>query len=166
MTTRLNPNIAKALDMELPEEAPVEDSAPIVVVEPHEIVTIANENLPDMIDIEMKAIQAEKQLEMLITKGMGMFTELYEELPEIDPKYRNRHLETTALIMGHTLDGIKHKTDLQLKRKKQRMDEAGFGKKESGTKIGTANFFGSREEIMKVLNDAVDVTATPESESE
>ena len=166
MTTRLNPNIAKALDMELPEESPVEDSAPIVVVEPHEIVTIANPELPDMTDIETKVVQGEKQLEMLITKGMGMFTELYDELAAIDPKYRNRHLEVTALVMGNTLDAIKHKTDLQLKRKKQRMEEANFGKKDGGTKIGTANFFGSREEIMKVLNDAVDVSTTPESESE
>jgi hypothetical protein len=97
---------------------------------------------------------------------MGMFTELYKELAAIDPKYRNRHLEVTALIMGNTLDAIKHKTDLQLKRKKQRMEEAGFGKKDEGTKIGTANFFGSREELMKVINGATKVDAPHESDSE
>ena len=46
-----------------------------------------------------------------------MFTELYDELSGIDPKYRNRHLETTALVMGHTLDAIKHKTTHGMKRK-------------------------------------------------
>jgi hypothetical protein len=166
MTQRLNPNIAIALDMELPDEAPIEDSAPMVVVEPHEIITIGNVDLPDMSDIEMRNIQGEKQLEQIISKGMGMFTELYDELGGIDPKYRNRHLETTALIMGHTLDAIKHKTGHQLKRKKQRMEEAGFGKPEKGTKIGTANFFGSREELMKVINGATEVESPPESESE
>lgn len=171
MTQRLNPNIAKALDMELPDEAPIEDSAPLVVVEPHEIITIDNPDLPDMTDLEVKNLQGEKQLEQLISKGMGMFTELYDELPSIDVKYRNRHLEVSALVMGHTLDAVKTKIDHNLKRKKQRMEEAGFGKKEEGdTNIGTANFFGSREEIMKVLNDAVEVPstpeATPESESE
>ena len=166
MTQRLNPNIAAALDMELPDEVPVEDSAPMVVVEPHEVVAIKNDDLPDMSDIEVKVLQGEKQLEQLITKGMGMFTELYGELPSIDPKYRNRHLETTALIMGHTLDAIKHKTGHQLKRKEQRMKEADFGTSKSNTSIGTANFFGSREDILKMMNDATTVDVTPESESE
>ncbi|GAF76403.1 unnamed protein product, partial [marine sediment metagenome] len=120
----------------------------------------------DMTDLEVKVVQGEKQLETIISKGMGMFTELYDELPTIDPKYRNRHLETTALIMGHTLDAVKHKTEHQLKRKKQRMEEAGFGKPEGGAKIGTANFYGSREEIMKMMNDAQNVDVPPESESE
>ena len=163
MTVRLNQNIAAALDMELPEEDPVEDSAPLVVVEPHEVVVVANEDLPDMSDIETKVIQGEKQLEQVINKGMGMFTELYEELKSVDPKYRNRHLETTALIMGHTLDAIKHKTGHQLKRKEQRMKEAQFGGPEKGsTKIGTANFFGSREDLMKMMKDAEAVEVQPE----
>lgn len=164
MTQRLNPNIAKALDMDLPEEDAIEESAPIVVVEPHEIVTVGNADLPDMTDLEVKVVQGEKQLEQIITKGMGMFTELYDELPGIDPKYRNRHLETTALVMGHTLDAIKHKTDHQLKRKKQRMEEAEFGKDESKTNIGTANFYGSREDLMKMMSDATTVDVPPEDE--
>jgi len=161
MTPRLNPNIAAALDMELPEEAPVENSAPLVTVDPHEIVAVQNDDLPDMSDIEVKMVQGEKQLEQVISKGMGMFTELYEELKSIDPKYRNRHLETTALIMGHTLDAIKHKTGHQLKRKEQRMKEANFGVQDSGTKIGTANFFGSREDLMKMMHEAEAVEVTP-----
>lgn len=165
MTQRLNPNIAKALDMDLPDETPVEASAPLVLVEPHEVVTVANEDLPDMSDIEVKVVQGEKQLEQIITKGMGMFTELYDELAGIDPKYRNRHLETTALIMGHTLDAVKHKTGHQLKRKEQRMKEAEFGVPDSSTKIGTANFYGSREEIMRMMHDVQAVEVTPEDES-
>ena len=166
MTQRLNPNIAAALDMDLPDEIAVEESAPLVVIEPHEIVAVANEDLPDMTDLEVKLVQGEKQLEQIITKGMGMFTELYDELPGIDPKYRNRHLETTALVMGHTLDAIKHKTGHQLKRKKQRMEEAEFGKDESKTNIGTANFYGSREDLIKMMNDAQTVDVPPESETQ
>lgn len=166
MTQRLNPNIAKALDMDLPEEDAIEESAPVVVVEPHEIVVVANDDLPDMTDLEVKTIQGEKQLEQIITKGMGMFTELYDELPGIDPKYRNRHLETTALVMGHTLDAIKHKTGHQLKRKKQRMEEAEFGKADSKTNIGTANFYGSREDLLKMMDEAHTVEVPSESETQ
>jgi len=166
MTQRLNPNIATALDMELPPEAPVETSAPLVTVAPHEIVTVVNDDLPDMSDLESKTIQGEKQLEQVISAGMGLFTELYEELPGIDPKYRNRHLETTALIMGHTLDAIKHKTGHQMKRKKQRMEEASFGAPDTGTKIGTANFYGSREDLLTMMNDATTVVVPPESETQ
>jgi hypothetical protein len=165
MTQRLNPNIATALDMELPPEEPVEASAPLVIVEPHEIVTVANDDLPDMSDLEVKTIQGEKQLEQVISAGMGMFKELYEELGGIDPKYRNRHLETTALIMGHTLDAIKHKTGHQMKRKKQRMEEASFGVPDTGTKIGTANFYGSREDLMKLMSDATVVDVPQERET-
>lgn len=165
MTQRLNPNIAKALDMDLPDEDPIEESAPVVVVEPHEIVLVANEDLPDMTDLEVKVVQGEKQLEQIITKGMGMFTELYDELPGIDPKYRNRHLETTALVMGHTLDAIKHKTGYQLKRKTQRLEEADFGKNDKDTNIGTANFYGSREDLIKMMNGAQTVEVPSEGES-
>ena len=99
MTQRLNPNIAIALDMDLPDEIAVEESAPMVIVEPHEIVTVPNEDLPDMTDLEVKVVQGEKQLEQIITKGMGMFTELYDELSGIDPKYRNRH--SARVILRH-----------------------------------------------------------------
>ena len=166
MTQRLNPNIAKALDMDLPDDAPVEGSAPIMVVEPHEVVAVQNDDLPDMTDLEVKMVGGEKQLEQIITRGMGMFSELYNELPSIDPKYRNRHLETTALIMGHTLDAVKHKTGHQLKRKEQRMKEAEFGAKESSTKIGTANFYGSREDLLKMMSEAQAVDVPPEGESQ
>lgn len=158
MTQRLNPNIAKALDMELPENEPVEDSSPVIEVLPHEVVVVDNEELPEMSDIEHTMIEGQKQLEELIGKGMGMFSELYEELPEIEPKYRNRHLEITALIMGNTLDAIKHKTDLQIKRKDQRLKEASFrtpGESNSGNV--TNNFFGSREDLMELINGNVEV---------
>ena len=169
MTQRLNPNIANALGMDMPDQDPIEDSAPMVTVEPHEIITLDNPNLPDMSDIETKTLEGEKQLEMLIEKGMGMFTELYEELPAIDPKYRSRHLEITALIMGNTLDAIKHKTKFQIDRTKQRMDQASFSDSAKGTTIETANFYGSREEVMRMIKDANDggtPAATPEDESE
>ena len=166
MTKRLNPNIAKALDMDMPDEQPVEESAPLVTVEPHELVIPENPELPDLTDIEVKTLEGEKQLEQIITRGMGMFTELYDEIAGVDPKYRNRHLEVTALIMGNTLDAVKTKMDYQLKRKKQRLEEASFGKPEGNTKIGTANFYGSREELLDMLENAKTVEAKPSDESE
>jgi hypothetical protein len=159
MTVRLNSNIARALDMDMPDEPPIEESAALITVEPHELVMVDNEDLPDMSDIETKAIEGEKQLEQIIAKGQGMFAELYEELPNIDPKYRNRHLEITALIMGNTLDAVKTKMEYQLKRKKQRMEEAEFGTDKSNTSISTANFYGSREELIKFIDNAKTVNA-------
>ena len=94
-----------------------------------------------------------------------MFTELYDELPGVDPKYRNRHLEVTALVMGNTLDAVKTKMDYQLKRKKQRLEEASYGKPDTSAKIGTANFFGSREELMEMLENAKSVEVTPTDDS-
>ena len=95
-----------------------------------------------------------------------MFSELYEELPEIDPKYRNRHLEITALIMGNTLEAIKHKTEYQIKRKKARLEEAGFGgaKTDGGTQVN--NFYGSREEVLDMIAKATDGGAPPDDDSE
>jgi len=154
MTHRLNKNIAEALDMEIPEEGLIEDRAPLVTVEPHEIISVDNPDLPDLSDIEYRLVEGEKQLDDFIGKSMGMFQELYEELPEVQPDKRNRHMEVTSMIMGTTLDAIKHKTDLQLKKKKQRMEEKSFNGGSGRPQTINANFFGSREDIMKMLNDA------------
>lgn len=171
MSTRLNSNIAEALDMELPEEIPLEDSAPMVVVEPHELAVVDNPDLPDMTDLDIKSVEADKQLEILIQRGMGMFTDLYKELPDIEPKYRARHLEVTAQMMGTTLDAIRHKSEHQLKRKKARLEEANFGKTTGDTKIGTANFYGTREELLKMIAnaetaEATEAAVTPDDDSE
>lgn len=138
----------------------------MVVVEPHELITLDNPDLPDMSDIETKNLEGEKQLEILIQHGQGMFAELYEELPEIDPKYRNRHLEITALIMGNTLDAIKTKMEHQLKRKKQRMEEANFGVSTKGSGTQVNNFYGSREEVLEMIEKAADGGTPPDSDSE
>lgn len=150
---RFNKNIANALDMDIPEQDDVSDSAPSVIVEPHEIIRVDNTNLPDMSDIEYRLVEGEKQLDEFIGKGMGMFQELYDGSTEISPDKRNRHLEVSAMFMSTTLDAIKHKTDLQLKKKKQRMAEKDFGAGDNQQTIN-ANFFGSREEIMKMYQEA------------
>lgn len=146
--------------MELPEELPMESKAPSVIVEPHEIVKVDNPELPTMTDIDVRLIEGEKQLDEFIGKGMGMFQELYEETNELDPQKRNRHMEVTSMVMGTTLDAIKHKTELQLKKKGVRMKEQEFqggGKKGDGGI--TANFFGSREELLKFYKETKEAEA-------
>jgi len=165
MTTRLNPKIADALDMDMPEETSVEDSALPVVVEPHEIVRVDNEDVPDMSDLEVRLLENQKRMDDLVAKGMGMVSELYKELPTIEPKYRNRHLEIMTMLMGETRTAIEHMNNLQVKRKEVRLKEAAFGKGKTGeTKIGTANFYGTREEVLRMIQGAEE--APPESDSE
>ena len=167
MTQRLNPNIADALDMEPPEQPPEATDTQLVKVEPHEIIRVANEELPEMADLETSILEAEKQREELITKGMSMVAELYDELPQIDPKYRNRQLDIIALLMGETRTAVEHKSNHNLKRKEHRMKEEAFGKNNKGnTKIGTANFYGSREELMKAVDQLENEESPSESKSE
>jgi hypothetical protein len=84
--------------------------------------------------------------------GMNTFTDLDDKRVEVDPKYLSRHIETTAQIFGLTLDAVKHKTNLQLKKKKQKLDEAGF-EGNIGKTGDTNNFFvGSREDLRKLIS--------------
>lgn len=153
MTQRLNKRIAEALEMELPDEEPVENSAPMITVEPHEIICVDNPDLPDLSDIEYRLVEGEKQLDDFIGKGMGMFKELYDGSTEVSPDKRNRHLEVATMVMSNTLDAIKHKNELQLKKKQQRMKEKEFNGGSKPQNV-TANFFGSREEILKMFKEA------------
>lgn len=167
MTQKLNANIADALDMNPPDDSPVAENTALVTVEPHEIAHVDNEELPEMSDLETSILEAEKQREELIVKGMDMVAELYNELPQIDPKYRNRQLEIIALLMGETRTAVEHKSNHNLKRKEHRMKEAAFGKNSKGdTKIGTANFYGSREELLKAVDQLESEESPPVGESE
>lgn len=154
---RFNSKIAEALDIELPEEDNPQSREPMVLVEPHELTVIDNPELPDMTDTERNILEGEKQLEMVIEKGMDMWDELHSDLPNLEPKLRNRHVENMTGLLGQVLDAIKHKTDLQMKKKDVRMKEADFTKKNrnnaEGGAGGTTNniFVGSREELLKAL---------------
>ena len=155
MTQPINPKFADILDMDMPEE-PADDQ-PMITVDAHEITVVDNPDLPDMTDIDSRLIEGEKQLEIIISKGISMTQELYEELSSIEPKYRNRHMEITSLVMGNTLDAIKHKTELQMKKKEMRMKEKSYGGKENSGKSGgstTNNFFGTREDMLKFIREA------------
>lgn len=158
MNKKLNKNIADALDMRLPEGVDADDYNSIVSVEPHELSKIDNPDLPDMTDTDMSIAEGEKQLEELISKGMTMINSLYEELPEIEPKFRNRHMEITSILYQGTLSAISTKLDTQMKKKKHRLEEANFrkngsSKDGSGASKTVNNFFGSREEIIRMMDD-------------
>lgn len=156
MTQKINPNFADVLDMDMPEETPGEHQ-PMITVDAHEITIVDNPDLPDMTDIDSRLLEGEKQLEIVISAGINMTKEMYEELAKVEPKYRNRHMEVTSLVMSNTLDAIKHKTELQMKKKEMRMKEKSFGGKENSGKGGgdtTNNFFGTREDMLKFIRDA------------
>lgn len=151
---KLNKKIAEALDMELPPEEEIKIVP--VRVEPHELpVPIGNPNLPSMIDIDVRLLEGEKQLEELIQRATIMLMDQYEQVIEIDPQYRNRHMEIASMFMSTIVDAVKHKTDLQLKKKEQRMKEAKFSTEgsDTGPKTFNATFVGTREELRQMLKD-------------
>ncbi len=151
---KLNAKIAQALDMELPEEKTEETSKAMVKVEPHEINIVDNPELPDMTDAELRLVEAEKQLEMVIKYSLETYQDLDETRPTVEPKFLSRHIETSSLILGHGLDAIKHKTELQLKKMDQRMKQKKFGtekKKVEGPQNQTNFFVGSREDLRKIM---------------
>lgn len=157
---KLNEKISNSLDIDHPEDSE-EQSGTDIVVYPHELPDdLGNNDLPSMRDIDIKTIEGEKQLDVIIEKSMKMFEEFYSELPTIEPKYRNRHMELTNSILENVIDAIKHKTEYQLKKKDMRMKETNFvrtSKSESPLGSGGTtnnNFFvGSREELLETLNN-------------
>lgn len=158
MTTKVNNNFADIMDMEPVEQ---EETMPDITVDAHEIVVVENPDLPDMTDIDGKMVEGEKQLEVLIDKGIKMTRELYDELPKIEPKYRNRHMEITSMVMGTALDAIKHKTELQLKKKEQRLKEKSYAgkpavKTSDAGSVTNNNYFGNREELMRFIKNTKD----------
>lgn len=154
---KLNPKIAEALDMDLPEEEVTDDRA-MVVVEPHEISLVENEELPDMSDAETRLLEGEKQLEKVIVAGLETYNDLDDTRASVEPKFLSRHIETSGLILGHTLDAIKHKTELQIKKMDMRMKQKGFGvQKQSKVADNQTNFFvGSREDLIHIMQGEVD----------
>lgn len=147
----INKTIAESLGMEVPDEEEVDNS--LVEIAPHEVPDpVDNPNLPNLADEDKRMLEGEKQLEKLIKMGMNTFSDLDEKRSDIDPKFLSRHIETTSQVFGLTLDAVKHKTDLQLKKKKQKLSEAGFeGKTDKNG--ATNNFFvGSREDLRKLIN--------------
>lgn len=127
---QVQPGVAEALGMAIPdmETQPEEDilTKNMVVIEPHEIVTVENSDLPDMTDIAVKGAEGEKQLEELIVRGLVAVKSAFEDVPTTEPKYRGRMLEVAGVLFGQTLEAIKHKNELQLKKTKSRMEQANF----------------------------------------
>lgn len=157
MSNKLNTNIAKALDMEVPPE--INDDDLPMEIDPTALVKVDSPNLPDMTDIDIRLLEGEHQLDTLISSGMAMFKEMQEGLETVDPKFRNRHMEIVTMAFSQVLAAVKHKNDLQLKKKDTRMNEqsfAGGGQKsnENGTVVN--NFFGTREAALELIQDAED----------
>lgn len=158
----INKTIAETLGMEVPEE--VQEDHSLVEVAPHEMpVPVENPNLPDMTDTDHRMAEGEAQLEKLIKAGMNTFTDLDEKRHEIEPKYLSRHIETSSQMFGMTLDAIKHKTELQIKKKKARLEEAEFtGPGDGGPNTQNNIFVGSREDLMNLLEEGAKTQAAPE----
>lgn len=153
-TVKLNKKIAEALEMELPPEEEIKTLP--VRVEPTELpVPLNNPDLPSMVDIDVRLLEGEKQLEELIQKASAMLMDQYEQVSEIEPQYRNRHMEIASMFMSTIVDAVKHKNELQMKKKEQRMKEAKFSTEtvESGPKTINAAFFGTREDLRKMLKE-------------
>ncbi len=165
---KINANIAKKLGMIVPDTNDDDITTNLVSVEPHEINSVRNEDLPDMTDQEQALVEGQKQLELLINKGMTMMDEQYAETTNVEPKFRNRHIEMVTIILAATLDAVKHKTDLQVRVKDQRLKEQAFVKTKGavGKMTTNYNFFGSREELRKLMDKAKNAESIEESNDE
>lgn len=152
----MNNKMAAILGMdEVPEEVTAKE---VTVVEPHEIVKVDNTDLPDMHDIDRKQLQAEKQLEEVIEFSLGYQRQLFDQVENVEPKYRSRYVEVANGTMGLALDAIKTKIKTQENRRKQRLDEAEFQRPNGGGSGDTNNnfFFGSREDLIEAMKDVED----------
>lgn len=162
--SKLNPKIVQAIGLEMPPESENEGKQISVEVKPHELALVHNEDMPDVSDAEMSLLEGEKQLELVINAGLDTFRDLDDRRASVEPKFLSRHIETSSLILGHTLDAIKHKTELQLKKIENRMKQKEFGgKSQSG--VGKQNnfFVGSREDLLDLMQKEVrDVESSEE----
>lgn len=152
--------VAELLDMAVPETEPENENdviGEIVPVEPHEVISVVNPDLPNMSDIDYKLVEGEKQLEELIVRGMKAFKDSFEQVENIEPKFRGRFLEVVTTLYVATLEAVKHKNTLQIDKSNMRLKQAGFAKKtarndQSG---GTTNVFftGTIDELKKMVNE-------------
>jgi len=146
----INKNMASILGMDIPEETATE----IVEIPPHEIVTVDNDNLPPMKDIDRKQLQGEYELQKVIDFSLGYQETLFDEIGSIEPKYRSRNIEVANATLGIALDAIKVKLKTQDDKKKMRLKEAEFVAPNKKSDIGdtTNNFyFGSREDLISAM---------------
>lgn len=158
----LNAKMIAALGVDLPEVAEEESTFPVPApIDPSDIVLVDNPNLPEMEDIETNMVEGERQLETLIQNGFEMFRQMSEENSSIQPNYRNSHLEKLIMIFQATADVVKYKTELQLKKKKARLDDAKFPGRPTGSQTETiagpgqvTNIFMSQKDIVKAIQDA------------
>jgi len=145
----INKKMASILGMDIPEETPT----PIVEIAPHEIVTIDNDALPNMKDIDRKQLQGEHELQRVIEFSLGYQERLFDEVNSIEPKYRSRNIEVANATLGIALDAIKVKLKTQDEKKKMRLKEAEFVSPNKGSVGDTNNnfYFGSREELIDMM---------------
>ena len=154
---KINRKIADALGMDVPEEEEVVESLP-VTVEPAELPIPENPELPDMVDIDRRTLEAEAELQSVIDMTMDQARCLQDGMEEIDPRFKNRYVENTNGTLQVALDAIKTKADIQMKKRENRLKEANFKLESRNQKGGQANsttnniFVGSREDLMKLFH--------------
>lgn len=164
----INKKIAGILGADIPPDDFT--ATEIVPVEPHELVTADNPDLPMLHDVHRKQLQADKQLEEIISASLGYQRKLFNDVDTVEPKYRSRYVEVVNGTMGIALEAVKTKLKAQEQRAKQRLTEAGFKKPAGSGQPDTPNtvnnfFYGSREEVIAAMRittaDPGDELASP-----
>lgn len=156
--SRINTQMQKAIGVDVAEEPQPETRIQVPIpIEPHELPPeVVNPDLPDFTDIDRRQLEGEKQLEELIQTGQKIIDELYDEIPNIDPKYKRGIYEQMQLFYTATLQAVIHKNNLQMNKRKSRLAEAGFSKKlkpGQGSGNTTNMFFGTREQMIEALEE-------------
>jgi len=151
----INPKIAGILGTDTKDiEPPTTDP---IVVEPHEVIHIKNDKLPNMVDINYKLAEGEKELQTLIDAALTYQQVLAADTASIEPQYKSRYIEVLNGTMTIALNAIQTKLKTQEVKKTQRMKEASFeGRKSEGGNTNNNFFFGSREDLLIAMAEPVE----------
>ena len=104
-----NKQILKSLDVEYHYDSLDEiDSEEDTIDEDDLPPVIDNTDLPDMDDLDYKTVEAEKQLEEIISMGLSLSKNSIDVLNEVEPRFKGRHMEVISNIMSTTFNAVKH----------------------------------------------------------
>lgn len=152
----MNTKIAESLGMTIPDEIQDFDALRSEFATGlHEITIVDNPDLPKMTDIDLKLLEGEKQLEAFILKAFMQIDTMFKDAGNVSPDKKARYLEIASYIMERTFNAIKHKNEIQLKKKDMRMKEHKHSNEKSLSNPSTTNniFVGTREEMRKHLKE-------------
>ncbi len=122
-----------------------------------------------MEDIDSNMVESERQMEKLIAMGFDMIKDMSEQNGQMAPNFRNAHLERIVMVFQQTASMVQFKSELQLKKKKSRLEEAKFvglskGKDEKDDDRPTVNtnIFIQKDIVQMLAKAKLDLAENPD----